>query len=558
MRRWVWLALLLTIYVFPVQATFPDANPHIAWFEVEGPLDFLQRKCLPGWVWCVGTLDTANEFATFMDNVSRYFGEDWTYVRIGNGAVNTMESIWGTTHPAGGAAAKRIHELYPKVRFYVADRLELIALAPDQISYAQDGCAHGTLSHYHEVRPNYPDTLCNWPTVKMCSAGSTHPNYTCMADIDCPSGTCETKTATDFPQCIPTIPKTGNLQPGDPGYEWTSADYNSFAEVRSTITNLTIQINSSAICDGEASDQAVDCAGDPRALCNGIIDCTTRRVGYYASYANLKGETPSFFKISGIAWDLRPDVCQSYKLATLLMQPYYAGLPTTAEILFMLENKAGQDLWIDSKWDANDTRGCAGDAPNTSRWGTFFPWATSSNPPCIDRGGSWLHPYRTYEWERASEGLYQKIKAQINDPTAWANRYAGHEWYGMLDVPPVLGLNVGGVTSSTERNGDPRWLGQRYSIFTETEGLPPAMVTTVGYHGGCDNGVDDDNDGFTDFAGGDPGCGDATSDTSESASHLRCDDGIDNDNDGEVDSDGGQLGAPPDTTCAGDPTAASE
>lgn len=50
----------------------------------------------------------------------------------------------------------------------------------------------------------------------------------------------------------------------------------------------------------------------------------------------------------------------------------------------------------------------------------------------------------------------------------------------------------------------------------------------------CSDGVDNDRDGFTDFAGGDPGCSDAA-DTSEKSTAYECDDGIDNDGDGLID-----------------------
>ena len=50
----------------------------------------------------------------------------------------------------------------------------------------------------------------------------------------------------------------------------------------------------------------------------------------------------------------------------------------------------------------------------------------------------------------------------------------------------------------------------------------------------CSDGVDNDRDGFTDFAGGDPGCSSATDDSEKDVS-LACDDGIDNDGDGNID-----------------------
>jgi hypothetical protein len=50
----------------------------------------------------------------------------------------------------------------------------------------------------------------------------------------------------------------------------------------------------------------------------------------------------------------------------------------------------------------------------------------------------------------------------------------------------------------------------------------------------CGDGVDNDRDGLTDFAGGDPGCS-SGADASEKSAAIQCDDGIDNDLDGEID-----------------------
>jgi hypothetical protein len=52
----------------------------------------------------------------------------------------------------------------------------------------------------------------------------------------------------------------------------------------------------------------------------------------------------------------------------------------------------------------------------------------------------------------------------------------------------------------------------------------------------CNDGVDNDGDGFTDFVGGDPGCADPD-DSSENDPTVPCDDGADNDGDGRIDFD---------------------
>ncbi|MCH2185741.1 PEP-CTERM sorting domain-containing protein, partial [Myxococcota bacterium] len=58
----------------------------------------------------------------------------------------------------------------------------------------------------------------------------------------------------------------------------------------------------------------------------------------------------------------------------------------------------------------------------------------------------------------------------------------------------------------------------------------------------CDDGIDNDQDGLTDFAGGDPGCSSA-SDDSEKSTAYECDDGIDNDGDGLIDYRADPFGA---------------
>jgi len=60
----------------------------------------------------------------------------------------------------------------------------------------------------------------------------------------------------------------------------------------------------------------------------------------------------------------------------------------------------------------------------------------------------------------------------------------------------------------------------------------------------CDDGLDNDGDGLTDFPA-DPGCKDATGLREE----PQCDDGLDNDGDGRVDWDGGGI-ATADPQCA--------
>jgi PKD domain len=66
----------------------------------------------------------------------------------------------------------------------------------------------------------------------------------------------------------------------------------------------------------------------------------------------------------------------------------------------------------------------------------------------------------------------------------------------------------------------------------------------------CNDGADNDNDGFADFGGanGDPGCFNEA-DTSELNTSIQCDDGTDNDLDGGIDTGGGPAGGPDDQQC---------
>ena len=72
---------------------------------------------------------------------------------------------------------------------------------------------------------------------------------------------------------------------------------------------------------------------------------------------------------------------------------------------------------------------------------------------------------------------------------------------------------------------------------------------SVATNAACQDGVDNDLDGLTDYVGGDPGC-DAPGDFGEHAATLPCDDGLDNDGDGLPD-------YPDDPGCAS-PSAATE
>ncbi|NIQ20709.1 MAG: hypothetical protein GTN95_11180, partial [Gammaproteobacteria bacterium] len=77
-----------------------------------------------------------------------------------------------------------------------------------------------------------------------------------------------------------------------------------------------------------------------------------------------------------------------------------------------------------------------------------------------------------------------------------------------------------------------------------TRGRYAEMRFTVGPQA-CRDGVDDDADGLTDFAGGDPDCS-SPNDPTETGPPIPCDDGVDRDADGVCDVDEGLAGTDPD------------
>ena len=70
-------------------------------------------------------------------------------------------------------------------------------------------------------------------------------------------------------------------------------------------------------------------------------------------------------------------------------------------------------------------------------------------------------------------------------------------------------------------------------------------LTFVPEFAACQDSIDNDGDGFTDFVGGDPGCADSE-DLSEKDPTLACDDGADNDGDGRIDFDPATFASPGD------------
>jgi hypothetical protein len=95
------------------------------------------------------------------------------------------------------------------------------------------------------------------------------------------------------------------------------------------------------------------------------------------------------------------------------------------------------------------------------------------------------------------------------------------------------GAPCSSVGAACPGGGTCEWV--EYQRFAET-GLVWPYVSDFNPGPPCSDGLDNDGDGLTDFAGGDPGCADEA-DLSERDPSLPCDDGVDNDGDGRSDFD---------------------
>jgi hypothetical protein len=112
------------------------------------------------------------------------------------------------------------------------------------------------------------------------------------------------------------------------------------------------------------------------------------------------------------------------------------------------------------------------------------------------------------------------------------------------------------LTSSTAQGSGVLQMATATKVFTTLGGGPPpqgcgpefAMTAALKLRVSatqCNDGQDNDGDGLTDFAGGDPGCTDAA-DLLETDLSLPCDDGQDNDLDGRTDFDPDTFASPGD------------
>ena len=95
----------------------------------------------------------------------------------------------------------------------------------------------------------------------------------------------------------------------------------------------------------------------------------------------------------------------------------------------------------------------------------------------------------------------------------------------VVDGTVLIGTGIG------TRTGDPHDIGD--AISREPRALVALCVPGTRGCGACQNGIDDDHDGYIDYPA-DPGC-DSPDDPSEKTPRLACDDGIDNDGDGKID-----------------------
>jgi outer membrane protein assembly factor BamB len=160
-------------------------------------------------------------------------------------------------------------------------------------------------------------------------------------------------------------------------------------------------------------------------------------------------------------------------------------------------------------WDNGTTSGFDGDA-------SFAP--TSAIPGVVFTGAV-LEPLLR-AWDAATGALlYSQV---ISSPVA-SNAIASAAT--VVDGTLLVGTGVG------TRTGNPDDLSDKAS--RQHRALVAMCVPGTRGCGACDNGIDDDHDGYTDYPD-DPGCT-SPDDPSEKSVDIACDDGIDNDGDGKID-----------------------
>jgi hypothetical protein len=135
---------------------------------------------------------------------------------------------------------------------------------------------------------------------------------------------------------------------------------------------------------------------------------------------------------------------------------------------------------------------------------------------------------------------YQTTQYVNASGTSMAAPHVAGAWAILREAVPDAGVDE--VLQALQTTGVPILYTTRIRIRAALDELTVA----------CDDGFDDDGDGFVDFPD-DPGCASLSAD----AEQTQCQDGLDNDGDGGVDFDGGASlngGVPfddPDATCAG-------
>jgi subtilisin family serine protease len=135
---------------------------------------------------------------------------------------------------------------------------------------------------------------------------------------------------------------------------------------------------------------------------------------------------------------------------------------------------------------------------------------------------------------------YQTTQYVNASGTSMAAPHVAGAWAILREAVPDAGVDE--VLQALQTTGVPILYTTRIRVRAALDELTVA----------CDDGFDDDGDGFVDFPD-DPGCASLSAD----AEQTQCQDGLDNDGDGGVDFDGGASlngGVPfddPDATCAG-------
>lgn len=173
-------------------------------------------------------------------------------------------------------------------------------------------------------------------------------------------------------------------------------------------------------------------------------------------------------------------------------------------------------------------------------------------------GHAWSSNIGRVSFDAGDTASCGATNAQINWATGvvtgWAKATAANgsgNWDGCIKLSDSAGFSYG-VTLSGRNFSGYAWGGNEvvgWINWNPAGGgvkMPPQ----------CNDTIDNDGNGLTDFSGGDPGCVDVN-DNTESNTLPQCNNKIDDDGDGKIDYAGGLSGQPLDPDCTG-PTDTSE